>query len=516
MRLKLKQSVWLYSIATVTVGWFFGLLQWQANMPDPDSFYHARISALMAEQGLLYQFPWLHNTMLAQQFTDQHLLYHVLVIPLLQWFEPIVALKIIQVILLVLVVNVLLLILKTLLPKLNNSVLLALVPLLGISPFLIRLTLLKATPLALLLFFLVLWLLLRSNYYWAMLASMIYVYAHGGFALALVLAFSLVLADTLARSIKAKRLSLGDPRPIWCTSTGIVLGLVLNPYFPGNLVFYWQQFVQIGLVNYQNVIEVGAEWYPFQLGDLVGAVSILLIGGVGAGVVLVREWSKYNVDKFNLGLLLLIGLFGIITLRSRRYVEYFVPILWLWCCYLVVPQLQAGLWRVRLAWLRVQLGKLYWPFIIYLSLASIFTWGRAVWIAQESLQRGFVLNNYAAASDYLAKNSQAGDLVFNAEWDDWPILFYHNTQNYYMIGLDATFMYLHDPGLYRRWREIGKGEIKTNLVQIINKEFGAKYVFIDRTNKRTHLFLAYLMRDPQVQCVFRDSTTEIYKLTPDL
>lgn len=503
----------MYSGVALVIAGFFGWLQWTAGLPDPDSFYHARMLTLLADNGIMHQFPWLQETSLALHFTDHHLLYHLISLPWLRWFDPMTALKITQVWLVAVLTVVLLINVQRLLQRWHSSYVVALLVLFTVAPFLVRLSLLKASALALVLFFIGLSLLFQKRYGWAGLVAFIYVYAHGGFVLAILAAALVWLGDTITRSITRRRVVLCDPRPLWTTSIGVLAGLVFNPYFPDNLSFYWQQLVQIGFVNYHSVIPVGAEWYPFDKGEFVGLVSIVLIGVVAALVVVVQHRQRYLHDYRAMSLALLSLVLCIATLRSRRYIEYFVPVVWLWCSYVVLPQLWDNGWRKKLGWLKREFGRGYLPFVGYMLFALFFNCGKAVWVTYRTLhQDAAPVNTFQGASAWLETHTSAGEIVFHTSWDDWPILFYHNPHNYYLIGLDPTFMYLYDKSQYQLWRDLSNGKIKHQVAKTIQQSFQARYVFIDTTNQYGTLFAAYLARDPRSKRVFTDDTTEVYDL----
>ncbi len=508
LKVRWKQICIALGVAVVTL-----ILQWSADLPDPDSFYHARMLTLIADQGLLYQFPWLQQTSLNEQFTDHHLLYHLLALPWLHWTGPVMALKITQVWLVTALTLVLLGTAQYLVQRWHSSMIIAVTVLFTVAPFLVRLNLLKASALALLLFFSILFLLFKQRFAWAMLVSAVYVYAHGGFILSVVSAVCIWLGDTIARSIATKRLYFGDPRPIFTTSTGVALGLVCNPYFPNNFNFYWQQLIQIGLVNYHGVIQVGAEWYPFDQAEFVGLVSVLLIGVVGAFIVFALQYKTYLRDYRAMSLVILSIVLCMATLRSRRYIEYFVPVVWLWCSYLLLPQVWDGEWRKKIQWLRHEFGRAAWPFLGYLIFASIFNAGKSIAITYHTLHDNVdPMITFQAASTWLEQHSQEGDIVFHTNWDDWPILFYHNTKNYYLVGLDPTFMYLRNPSQYQLWRDLSSGEMNVHVASVIQQSFHARYVFVDTTNQTTKRFAAYIGRDSRAKLVFSDDTSEVYEL----
>ena len=89
-----REWPWL-SYVVVYAAAFALFLAFQASpyFADPDSFYHAKMALLIRDQGIVHQFPWLNLTTLGQHYTDQHFLYHVLLIPFVTWLPPLIGLK---------------------------------------------------------------------------------------------------------------------------------------------------------------------------------------------------------------------------------------------------------------------------------------------------------------------------------------------------------------------------------------------------------------------------------------
>ncbi len=498
-----------YILATVVCVIAFSALQWSASFADPDSFYHARIASLMAERGLLYSFPWLSFTSLANAFTDQHLLYHTALVPLMWWFEPAVAAKIGQVIFLTLLTLLFIVALRSW--KLPYSWL-AVASLYLLGPFLFRVNLVKATPLAIGFLFAITMLLLHKRYTWACVVTVFYCWVHGGFILALVVAVALFIADTIASSIQTNRFLFGDPRPISSVFVGIAIGLIANPYFPQNIFFLWEQLVQIGFINYAGVIEVGAEWYPFSLPDLVAVSSLVLIAGILSIIIIIKNRKVLLADRNVWALFIISALLFVATLRSRRYIEYFLPFAWLWSCYILLPYIASGEAKRYIQQWKQRLGRWYYIFVMYFSVAIGTTMLVSVTGVWTDLRSGFEFTQYQAASEYIEGVASPGTVVFNADWDDFPILFYHNSSSYYIIGLDATFMYLHDQTAYESWRAIGAGSLRENVASTIATKFNAEYVFIDRDDDSTKRLNAFLRRDPKAELVFEDDLTRVYHI----
>ena len=106
------------------------------------------------------------------------------------------------------------------------------------------------------------------------------------------------------------------------------------------------------------------------------------------------------------------------------------------------------------------------------------------------------------------ENSLPGSLVFNTDWDDFPQLFYYNTHNVYVVGLDATYMSLYDPTPFRLWRSISSGS-QPNPSGPIRQRFGAEYVFTDLQHSR---FLEMAAVDPGLEEVFRSPRAVVFRV----
>jgi hypothetical protein len=128
--------------------------------------------------------------------------------------------------------------------------------------------------------------------------------------------------------------------------------------------------------------------------------------------------------------------------------------------------------------------------------------------AKANMQNSTPYQRYASASAWLEANTPTGERVFQTDWDDFPLLFFHNTHNTYLVGLDPTYMQLYDAELYDLWVEITQGKVK-NLAEVIPASFGAFYVLTDLQHQG---FINQAEKDPLLVEVYRDSDAVIFKV----
>jgi len=232
---------------------FFGWVHAVPALGDPDAAFHLELARRTAASGPVLDFPWLPFTTLADHFADHHFLYHLALIPFVGIFGDFHGLKIATVLFAAAAVAAFLFLLKTYGAK---RPFLWTAPLLLAPGFVFRLLLTKATALALAAFFLFLAALRGRNRLAVFGIAFAYVWLHGGWPILLVVS----VVDAVVRR---------SARLLWPAALGLAAGLVVNPFFPENLSFYWEQIVQIAVLGRSDPgVRIGNEWYPADLGAL--------------------------------------------------------------------------------------------------------------------------------------------------------------------------------------------------------------------------------------------------------
>jgi hypothetical protein len=115
---------------------------------------------------------------------------------------------------------------------------------------------------------------------------------------------------------------------------------------------------------------------------------------------------------------------------------------------------------------------------------------------------------YAESSTWLRAHSPAGTMIFQTDWDDFPRLFFYNSANTYTIGLDPTFMQLHDQQLYDTWVNITRGKVEQPGA-IIRDRFGAHFIISDLEHEA---FMRQASKDPLLREVHRDRYAVVYQV----
>ncbi|MFA6272508.1 MAG: hypothetical protein WC693_05415 [Patescibacteria group bacterium] len=513
-------------IFTIAFGIFF-YIQYTPAFPDPDSFYHMKMALLIRDGNLGQGFPWLSDyTILGNAYTDQHLLYHVFLIPFVTLFTPAIGIKIATVFLGATLITTFYWLLRK--EKIRFAWFYSLL-LLFVEPFTFRISLAKAPSVSIIFLLLVLWCLFRYRMKLLFILSTIFVWAYGGFLLTVVFAGLYGVVNTLfdlrknkvtgllkhyfghEKSWVKKVLTGKELGMVLVSVAGIMVGLVINPYFPNNLSYYWAQLVQIGIVNYQNIIGVGGEWYPYSVTELVPNTVFLFLILLAAFVIFFVTIKKQNSKSVTL--LILTVFFLALTLKSRRYVEYFVPFSMLFSAFALSPFLA----KVSVTGMLKKIPSFYNSRKIIFTILLVYFVVTIPTIAirdlkqeRNSFKNGIPYNKFESASNWLENNTPEGSIVLHSDWDEFPILFYHNSHNHYIVGLDPTFMYIHNEDLYWKWVNITIGKESSALYDIITKDFNNATVFLEKDHTAMDL---NFQQDSHFKLVYEDAEAKIYQIS---
>lgn len=480
----------------------FVLLTVLQNTPyfaDPDSFYHLGMAEQIRDHGIVRDFRWLPFTVLARDFADQHFLYHVALIPFVTFLPPIVGIKLATSLFGALFAVVFYALLRRLRVPGASGFTLALFL---TNPFLFRMSLAKAPSVSLLFLFLgILFLFERRPWPLAVL-SFLYVWTYGGFPVLLVAVAVFVVVSVLLPRVHApswhflrrltdrlQRIRRGGPRfpnaaLLLAAFGGVALGLIVNPFFPAIFRFEQHQLLEIGVLNYRSVIGVGGEWYPYPFRDLVLSGVFVSVAALVGLTVFAANRRRMGVQSWTT--LLLYLFFLALTLKSKRYVEYYVPFGFLFAGLALrdalstvhvgqaVRRFRAAVTRTSWRWAG------FWALAVYVATAVGVVAVRDTLGVARDLRGGLGTNHFAASANFLAKNSKPGDVVFHDDWDVFPALFYFDRVNAYVAGLDATFLYRADPGRYWEWANVTLGKYTGDPYRAVHDAYGAKWVHIGK------------------------------------
>jgi len=465
------------------------------DLPDNDGFYHIKLAWLMRTESLKPDFPWLPLSILNEdEFYDHHFLFHVALIPF-TFGDLRVGAKWAAVTFSALTfLSVWYLFHRQ---KVPASWLWSLA-LLGISDaFLYRMSITRAQSLSLAVLVLGFAWILEGKYKHLAALSFLYVWMYDAFPLILAIAGLHFLAVLLIEH----RLEF---RPLLWAGIGIGAGLIINPYFPDNLIFTWHHLLP--KLQDATSVSVGNEWYPYDTSQLLENSLPALVAFAGGALALGLSGRKMDLRTVVSFLLAL--LFGLMLFKARRFVEYFPPFALIFSAFAWAPLFNMERDESTppasksLAGLQMNLP------VILLTVAVSMGIVKTIPAAQEHIIDSKPYELYEGAAIWLEQNTPAGERVFQTDWDDFQRLFFYNTHNTYLAGLDPTYLQLYDSDLYDVWVQITRGEVERPS-QVILDRFAARYVHTDLKHGN---FLREAATDPGMIEVYRDGQAVIFEI----
>src|ERR1700682_48508 len=268
--------------AAVAVGLIFWRLQFSTRSiccGDYDGYYHIMWSRLLWEgfrgHHLRPAFIWLPLTTLnPQDYVDHHWLFHVFQIPF-TWFRDLrMGAKVASTIFACLAVfSCFWLLVRYRI----RYVFVWLIALLACSaPFLYRMNMAKAPPFAIIYLILGIHFLFQKKYWPLLPLGFVFTLTYDMFVLLIGAALIWVVVIGWAE----RRF---EWRPVVWVLVGTTAGFVINPYFPHNLVLFYEH-LKIKLTLNDFSTKVGGEWYPYTtwefLGNSVVACVAMVVGYV--------------------------------------------------------------------------------------------------------------------------------------------------------------------------------------------------------------------------------------------
>ncbi len=522
-------------IAIGLVMWFLQRQTGAICCGDWDGYYHIRWSQILWEsfsQGKwLPTFEWLPLTVLnPQDYNDHHFLFHLLQIPFLWFLEPVMAAKVAAVTFASLAVFSV----YWLLYRYDVDYLLVWLAaiLTCANMFYYRMNMAKAPPLTIIITVVGIYLLFQRKYIWLLPLMFAFVWTYSLFPLLWIAALIWVV-------IIAWNEHRFEWRPLAYTTAGLVLGNIINPYFPSNLLLFLEHFKTKLVVAGDFAVAVGGEWYPYNGMELITHFPVAMLAML-IGYILFRPRDGKLPEKATFFLAFVTMLLAA-QFSSKRFAEYFPPFAILFAAFSIQAfrtphktELPEDFKRELAPFLdvtapsesdrrrnNIQLSAVTAVGVILTLWFVVNTKGlHFLRFNQEGLAETIAANDsdyryrramaWATGVDSNGKdNIPAGERFFNCNWDDFPKLFFLNTKHSYVYGLDPNYLYSQNPELYKLLQDITGGKTD-EAAPIIREKFGANYVFADA--KENEDMVAKLLASGWADMIYEDDEARILKL----
>lgn len=468
------------------IAFAFALQFTSPNLASLDGYFHIRYAAILREAGWAGfppPFPWLPLTILSpERYFDHHMLFHVWLVPFAGG-DPVLGAKLASAVgaaAAFLAVYMLLCRLAVRHAEWWSVAVLAAAP-----AFLYRMEMPRAQSWAVVALIVALAVLFAERDRWLLPLGWLFAWSYDAFPALLAVAGSAALARAVLRRSRVWH-------PLAFGAGGIVLGLVVNPYFPSSVRFVLHHFA--GKLASAGV-PAGVEWDPLPVAVWIGWGGLVaLITAIAALLVRFRR----SLDAKHLTAVFSALFFLVLSWRWSRFLEYLVPLGGIALALCLHERVAAGVRALGDRGRRLLVSAL----LVWLIVTSV--------LAAIQIRSRPPADRYRSAALWLARHSPSGSLVFNANWDDFPLLFFHDAGNAYVIGLDPTYLARRNPELYSRWRGLRDGE-DGEPARVLSEDFGVRLAITDH---RPLAFIAAMDRDPDAERAYEDDDTIVYRVRP--
>jgi hypothetical protein len=428
--------------------WLWFLPPVRMGSADPDRYYHLALSRLIAGQGWIPKvLPQVEDLGWGHYFPDKEFLFHVLTGAAWSLGEATAVLALVPLIGLSLV-----LVLHGEMSRILKPVpaaLIAIVASLGTAGLFFRLCLLRPHLLAILLFCLMLLAILRERPRLAALAAL-------GFALGYH-AFYLVLIVAGITWLLRRQPGLAPRTWAW-VSGGLCLGVLLNPYFPSNLLMSLTHLRLAVSGETAPHSAPGQELFDPTLLQVLWAYGFVPVTLAFVAVLAWRRRPAASPERTRLLLLwLLCAVFTLLATRSLRAMEYGAPCGMLLMAYaLRVLPVRHGL-AILLGALLLCQGRLDYRFY------------RESWLDPPQT----TLPVYTEQLRQIPMGTKAK--VFNCEWEAGSFIFLARPDLRFVDLLEPSFLWEASPERYQAKQGLVAGAFPRPR-EMLRGAFGADYV----------------------------------------
>ena len=530
----------------------FSLVQFSTtNLAGNDSHLYIKLAELTRDNGLMKEFPWLNATIMKDNFTGLHFLYYVLLIPFTFLGDLVLGAKIASLFFLSAMAAVFYMVLKNL--KLKYSFFWFLFLLASSGYFLFRMNLARPLNFSVIFLLFIFYALIKRNNLLLFIVSFFYVWAHGSFPLAifLTLAFAAVnyaynkkiyyktILASLGGTITAVLINPFFPNNINYFS---IYYLNSTPYQLTAQIMEWQP-----ISIYQILYDAPVLLISFLILLAVFCVKFILgiINNSGENRKPSFGYPKLSFlnnkeNKIIASFLFIISVtFFIGMLLQGRFIDYWVPFSIIFIAFYAefliktfpnsfLPK-QGNLFSIKqsviptgasearasgveesanaitsysnlsyfkkIHFIRSQIPRLLSSLgmtkimkFILIVIIAFSIWSRANFVLSEC-GTDESNKNVRETSLWLKENTPEKSIVFNVNWGDFSKMFFYNSHNYYVLGLDGKFMYNLSPEKYWFYAHLGDGIIcgkeecsednnSLSIYDVLKKEFNANYIFI--------------------------------------
>ncbi|CAG0949443.1 hypothetical protein PLCT2_00100 [Planctomycetaceae bacterium] len=277
---------------------------------------------------------------------------------------------------------------------------------------------------------------------------------------------------------------------------GVVLGVLLHPGRADFIRLWVVAYVMIPAATLQGplrdlvfntvvALNFATEFPPgeakrMKLGlEFLPQASTALLSTGGAAMLapivlpVTSAWHRHKPKRETLlamgAALMTLGM----AINSGRFFEIAGPF-----CALAVALWVQDLLQSRRMQMRIALRPVLFKRLRVVACACVFAAFGVLWLAHFDREPPMP-RPWRDAAIWLRETPQArGKILFHANWDTFPDLFFYAPHTDYIVGMDPTFLLAHDVEKSRLYWDIVEDKVDATTVSRIRAMFKADYILV--------------------------------------
>jgi hypothetical protein len=498
----------LSTAVVIVVGILFGIKYEPTNEFDPDRYYHFAVSAITSKEFAPPTLPQVEGLNWGNIFYEKEFLFHVYTG--LAWrmgHEQ-------GVINACLGLGVLVLLALFFVCARRINPVMAMFTTLAVTAssqrFMLRMFMVRPHVLAIFLTILIVWAILERRPRLLGLLCVLFALSYHGIYFPIIYGVIGIVAAFAVTRDRRSELVQDSLRCLFYAAAGICVGVVLNPYFPSNIMMTFQHF-KIGLLAAGIPIQMfGGELHPFSgtmlLTSIPGFFFIVAMGLVWIGFwIAQKSLLPFSSDRptsvaggeasdfETLASFIFCTLFLVISIHNPRGIEFLIPFSVFFMVYLAARTKRppVALFAMTILVVALQSPGNYTNVIGLVNRGAISRYFEESALGQN-------------AKDALSRIpvDSSHNKVVNCSWDVSPYLFYARPDLHFIDLLDPSFLHDYNRQLYDARLEWNQGTVP-DTYGMLKDGFNANYIFC-----RNSPVVPILVADPNITLIYPKTILE--------
>ncbi len=443
-----------------------------------DGWLHIRMADILREEGFIKEFPYTTESILTEDYADLQLLFRILLIPFA--FSGLInGAKIASILFATLAFTFFYWYLKE--NSINYPLFWTSLYAISSIDLMYRFLLPRAMPLAILSLILTFYFIDKKMYSSLLLISLLFTWLYHGFIFQL---FAIIIYFIINLLIN-KNLNL---KLLIYPAIGVLIALILNPYFPNNISLLCTQIFKVNLIS--NLYN--AEWKPWNIKELFMFNYLLLSLFIIALSITIK---RMKLDKKSFFFFILSAIFLIAMLKTRRMHEYFAPFTILFASFSLNSY--TAKFKDKKA-----LKYIFTTIIMIIAIFSLIK-------LNTNIKNNHFLPWYKEGAEWLKNNIPKDSKVFINGYT-FNYLFFYSPNLRYTHGIDLTYSYLYNKEKFNRYMAVLQGE--DPKYNIIKEDYNADYAFVGKIKQDIKLFNYIVKYREDFELVYEDESVGILKV----